>query len=69
MTTGQLLTLVIFLATAAIVYASWRVGKPKLLIGLVAAFGFGSAAMSLYKDTQQAQVEKRQADKAQDVTR
>jgi len=69
MTTGQFLALVIFVATATLVYASWRAGKPKMLIGLVAAFGFGSAALSLYKDTQQAQVEERQADKAQDVTR
>jgi hypothetical protein len=69
MTTGQLLALIIFVATAAVVYASWRAGKTPALIGLVAVFGFGSAALSLYKDAEQAQVQERESYKDRTVTR
>lgn len=69
MTTGQFLALIILVATAASVYALWRARKPMLPIGVVAIFGFGSAALSLYKDTQESAVQERPSYKAKDVAR
>jgi hypothetical protein len=69
MTTGQFLALIIFLTTAAGVYLSWRAGKPALLTILVAVFGFGSAALSLYKDMQGSQMQQRQPGKMEEAAR
>ncbi|WP_194726366.1 hypothetical protein [Noviherbaspirillum malthae] len=69
MTTGQFLALIIFITTSASVYALWRAGKPMLPIGIIAIFGFGSAVLSLYKDTQGSQRQEHPTYKAQDVTR
>lgn len=69
MTTGQFLALIIFFTTAACVYALWRSGKPMLPIGIIAIFGFGSAALSLYKDAQDSQEKEQPTYKAQDANR